>query len=597
MAKLIIRTGAQMGMEFPADQPVVRLGRGSGNDITLQDSQSSRHHAEITQQGGRTFIRDLGSTNGTFVNDERVIGSQPLQPGDRVRIGDTVLGYEGGLAVGAGAAVGAATDWDVQPWGEDAVAGPAGGQRNTMLWVLGGAAVVLVIGLAVVAFLLLRKPAAEDATPVAVDTATMPDATATAPAIVVAPTATPTSEATGPQAPPTDTPLVELPTVELVDTVEVRGTEPQVQPPPVPSGMPTGMPVGPEALEQLPELVAQAFPGVPQDQLPQAMAQQMQTMSPEELQGMIGALFPGVSMEQLPAVVAASFPGMSEVEIEGLMALAFPGQDFQMPGTTELGAPIGGKVALGIFDRNRNAYDLYLADQAMAQPRLLVQNATDPGFSPDGQFIVYHSSAPESLGLRIIKVDGSGDQALTTIASDRNPRFSPDGTRILFSNIDNNTLVIINRDGSGRREIGQGKFPDWSPDGSRIVYQGCVGGGRCGLIVANADGSAPAQITTDANDAMPRWRYGNVAFMSSRDGNFEIYVINPDGTWLRRITTNPATDIMPVWDPDGVRLAFRSDREGGGALYTTSGIGGGDFKRFGAAFGSDWMLAGMDWGK
>jgi hypothetical protein len=609
MAKLIIRTGAQMGMEFPADQAVVRLGRGSGNDVILQDTQASRNHAEIMQQGGQVFIRDLGSTNGTFVNDERVIGAQPLRPGDRVRIGDTIMAYEGGFAAPAPAAGAptAAADWEAQLWEDRAPAGSAGRKQNTLLWVLGGAAVVLLIGLAVVVALLLKKPA--EGTPVAGETAVLPTAAAPTSAIVLAPTATPTPEATSVQAPPTDTPLVELPTVELVDTVEVQATAPTVKPPPMPSGMPTGMPggiptgmptgmpVGPESLEQLPALITQAFPGVPQDQLPQAIAQQMQTMSPEELQGMVGALFPGVSMDQLPAVVAASFPGMSQAEIEGLLAMAFPGQNFQMPGSTELGAPMGGKMALGIYDKTRNAYDLYLADQAMAQPRLLVENATDPSFSPDGKYIVYHSSSPEKIGLRIMKVDGSGDQTLTTIASDRNPRFSPDGTRILFSNIDNNTLVVINRDGSDRREIGQGKYPDWSPDGSRIVYQGCVGGGKCGLIVANADGSNPAQITTDANDAMPRWRYGNIAFMSSRDGNFEIYVINPDGTWLRRITTNAATDIMPVWDPDGVRLAFRSDRDGSRAVYTTSGIGGGDFKRFGAEFGADWMLAGMDWGK
>jgi TolB protein len=96
---------------------------------------------------------------------------------------------------------------------------------------------------------------------------------------------------------------------------------------------------------------------------------------------------------------------------------------------------------------------------------------------------------------------------------------------------------------------------------------------------------------------MPRWRYGNIAFLSDRDGNFEVYVISDNGTWLRRITLNPATDIMPVWDPDGVRLAFRSDRAGDPAVYVTSGIGGGDFKQFSAAFSSDWMLAGMDWGK
>ncbi len=168
---------------------------------------------------------------------------------------------------------------------------------------------------------------------------------------------------------------------------------------------------------------------------------------------------------------------------------------------------------------------------------------------------------------------------------------------MLFSNNDYKTLHTINRDGSDRRDIGQGTFPDWSPDGSQIVYQGCIAGGKCGLIVAKADGSSPRQITTHANDSMPRWRYGNIAFLSDRDGNFEVYVINPDGTWLRRITRDPATDIMPVWDPGGVRLAFRSERGGDPAVYVTTGIGGADFKQFSAAFSPDWTLAGMDWSR
>jgi TolB protein len=355
--------------------------------------------------------------------------------------------------------------------------------------------------------------------------------------------------------------------------------------------MPASVPSSPADLEQLPALVQDFLGNIPPEQLPEAISAQMQSMQPEELQQMIAALFPGANPQELPQIVAASFPGLSQQELQGMFSMAFPGQNIQIPETGSL----GGKIVLGIYDQGRNQYDVYLAP-IMGKPQLVMENASDPSLSPDGQYIVYHSSAPDKGGLRIMKVDGSEDAQLTSIASDRNPRFSPDGTRILYSNIDNNTLHVINRDGSGRRDLGSGKYPDWSPDGKEIVYQGCVSGGRCGLIRANADGSNARQITTNANDTMPRWKYGNIAFLSDRDGNFEIYVISDNGTWLRRITIDPATDIMPVWNPGGVQIAFRSDRKGDPAIYITSGIGGGDFKQFSAAFGSDWMLAGMDWG-
>jgi len=588
-------------VEFPIDRPVVRIGRGSGVDVYLQDSQVSRQHTEITQQGDQTYIRDLGSTNGTFVNDERITGPRLLRPGDQIRIGDTLLVSQAvGVAGAPVAAAGPSDDWESELWGEDATeAHPASGggtdRSRLLIWGLVGAVVVLLVAVAVVAALTLGG-GKETPTPMAMST------TEAAPsAVVVSPTET---QESGMGAEPTVTSIVdvEVPTVEVDVPAVGPAVEPTVEVPAAPSGgqapsapqPPEGVPTTPGELEQLPALVQDYLGNVPPEQLPQAIATQLQGMSQNEVQEMIGALFPGVDLSQLPQVVAASFPGLSTQEVQGLLTMVFPGQNVDVP---EFGGPIGGKIALGIYVSSQNRYDLYLADTAFEQPRLLSENAGDPGFSPDGQFIVYHSSAPDKGGLRIMRIDGSEDRALTSVASDRNPRFSPDGTRILFSNVDNNTLSIINRDGTGRRDVGQGKFPDWSPNGNQIVYQGCVGGGKCGLIVAGADGSNPRQITTHANDTMPRWEYGNVAFMSDRDGNFEVYVINPDGTWLRRITLNPATDIMPVWDPSGIRLAFRSDRGGDRAVYTTSGIGGGDFKQFGAEFGADWMLAGMDWGK
>jgi Tol biopolymer transport system component len=204
------------------------------------------------------------------------------------------------------------------------------------------------------------------------------------------------------------------------------------------------------------------------------------------------------------------------------------------------------------------------------------------------------------LGLRLIKTDGSEDMSLTEFWTDYNPFFSRDGTRVLFYNYDHKTLHTINRDGTDRRDIGTGEYPSWSPDGSQIVYRGCVGGGKCGLIVANSDGSNPVRITTHANDAAPRWspNGGQITFHSDRDGNWEIYVINSDGSWLRRVTLNPTTDMNPVWSPDGLRIAFRSDRGGQWGVWATSGVGGGATKLFDAdTVGELWKWGQMDWGK
>ncbi|MFN2291266.1 MAG: TolB family protein, partial [Anaerolineae bacterium] len=134
----------------------------------------------------------------------------------------------------------------------------------------------------------------------------------------------------------------------------------------------------------------------------------------------------------------------------------------------------------------------------------------------------------------------------------------------------------------------------------QMVYRGCLSGGKCGLIVANTDGSNPQQITTHANDAAPRWspNGGQVVFHSDRDGNWEVYVINADGSWLRRITTNPTTDMNPVWSPDGLRIAFRSDRSGQWGVWATTGVGGPATKLFDAGFaGEHWQWGQMDWGK
>jgi pSer/pThr/pTyr-binding forkhead associated (FHA) protein len=69
----------------------IELGRDPALPNALDDSQVSRRHARISPSGGGATIEDLGSTNGTYVNDQPVQGTQQLNPGDRVRVGLTVL--------------------------------------------------------------------------------------------------------------------------------------------------------------------------------------------------------------------------------------------------------------------------------------------------------------------------------------------------------------------------------------------------------------------------------------------------------------------------------------------------------------------------
>src|SRR4051794_41606089 len=69
--------------------PDAVIGR-EGTDIVLQDPEVSRRHAAIRVQGEDVAIEDLGSTNGTFVNDQRIEGTRALRDGDTVRFGNTV---------------------------------------------------------------------------------------------------------------------------------------------------------------------------------------------------------------------------------------------------------------------------------------------------------------------------------------------------------------------------------------------------------------------------------------------------------------------------------------------------------------------------
>lgn len=93
MSDLILEIveGSEAGRQIPLDS-VVDVGREPSLPLHLdEDTQVSRRHARIAVQGGQVVVEDLGSTNGTYVNDQPISSPRTLNPGDKVRIGLTVL--------------------------------------------------------------------------------------------------------------------------------------------------------------------------------------------------------------------------------------------------------------------------------------------------------------------------------------------------------------------------------------------------------------------------------------------------------------------------------------------------------------------------
>ena len=75
---------------WPIDQSVT-LGRAASCTITLDDSFASQQHAQVSHRSGQYVVEDLGSTNGTYVNRQRVAAPTVMNPGDRMQIGNTVF--------------------------------------------------------------------------------------------------------------------------------------------------------------------------------------------------------------------------------------------------------------------------------------------------------------------------------------------------------------------------------------------------------------------------------------------------------------------------------------------------------------------------
>lgn len=89
--QLIMRTGPTPGAAYTLEGDQMTIGRDSTNEIVINDAEISRRHARLTFQGGKYVLEDLGSTNGTFVNGQRLAGPRVLKAGEVVSFGEQIV--------------------------------------------------------------------------------------------------------------------------------------------------------------------------------------------------------------------------------------------------------------------------------------------------------------------------------------------------------------------------------------------------------------------------------------------------------------------------------------------------------------------------
>jgi Tol biopolymer transport system component len=148
------------------------------------------------------------------------------------------------------------------------------------------------------------------------------------------------------------------------------------------------------------------------------------------------------------------------------------------------------------------------------------------------------------------------------------PAWSPDATRIAF--VSGNDIVVMDAGGSPLVNItntaaAEGA-PAWSPDGQRIAFASDREG-QAELYYMNPDGSDVVRVTTHVGFrwSRPAWSpdSARIAFDCEVDpGNVDICVVNVDGTGFGRLTSHPGRDGGPAWSPDDAKIAFATTRYG-----------------------------------
>ncbi|MGQ9552959.1 MAG: protein kinase domain-containing protein [Anaerolineae bacterium] len=313
-----------------------------------------------------------------------------------------------------------------------------------------------------------------------------------------------------------------------------------------------------------------------------------------------------------PTATATATPTVAPTETPTATSIPEPTATPVVPTLPPPILALSGHIAYPLYNPQTGFYEVWIARADGTEQHPLLACMRQPDFRADGRLIM-NGEGCGTDSLWAINADGTQKEEVSRHPEDENPTWSPDGAYIVYSSTqqgDGQPRLYIQSILSKPQSppfitfgsIGLlGTFPVWLPTGE-IAYNGCDygfgSGGNCGLWVVSSDGSQLRALTRDSSDRAVDAFGGSLVFMSTRDGNWDVYRMEMDGASLTRLTATPANDGLPTWSPDGSMVAFVSDRDGQWAVWAMAADGSGQQKLFNlnGTVGPEWTKERVTWG-
>lgn len=276
---------------------------------------------------------------------------------------------------------------------------------------------------------------------------------------------------------------------------------------------------------------------------------------------------------------------------------------------------LGGRIAYTRWDAGRDRYDLVFYSVASGESWPIVRNRRQPDFSPQNN-LAANGDGGTIDNVILMGPNGEDPVPITAFAEDAHPHWAPTGKMLVFDSTrvgDGRRRLYLHHDTDYGQPVSPMMFEAWELFGaypiflrdSHIAYNGCdvwENASNCGIFLVDTNGSKPTEVTNWPGD-IPTDNLGNdILAMSNRNGNWDIYRLNPYGGAPVQLTNDTAQDGLATASPDGDYIAFVTNRDGQWAVYAMRTDGSDQQKLFDldASFGSgsrDWLEERITWGR